>query len=63
MRLNCSQQAFLALVKAGIWGKDVELRIYGTTDFDEIMRFAEEQSVVGLVTAVNVLFSASRNEI
>lgn len=51
MRLNCSQQAFLALVKAGIWGKDVELRIYGTTDFDEIMRFAEEQSVVGLVTA------------
>lgn len=46
-----SQKYFLELVKAGLWEKDVELQKYGTTDFDEIMRLAEEQSVVGLVTA------------
>ena len=42
---------FFALLKAGLWDKDVELRKYGATDFEEIMRLAEEQSVVGLVTA------------
>lgn len=42
---------FFELIKAGLWEKDVELRKYGTTDFDEIMSLAEEQSVVGLVTA------------
>lgn len=42
---------FLALVRGGLWETDVELRNYGTTDFEEIMRLAEEQSVVGLVTA------------
>ena len=49
---SCSNniEAFLALVRAGLWEKDVELRKYGTTDFDEIMRIAEKQSVVGLVT-------------
>ena len=46
-----NQVAFLALVRAGLWEKDVELLKYGTTDFEEIMRLAEEQSVVGLVTA------------
>lgn len=44
-------EAFLALVCAGLWEKDVELEKYGTTDFEEIMCLAEEQSVVGLVTA------------
>ena len=46
-----NQEAFLALVRAGLWEKDVELRKYGTADFDEIKRLAEEQSVVGLVAA------------
>ena len=41
---------FFALLKAGLWDKDVELRKYGATDFEEIMRLAEEQSVVGQVT-------------
>lgn len=44
-------EAFFTLLKAGLWGKDVKLRKYGATDFAEIMRLAEEQSVVGLVTA------------
>lgn len=51
MRPNNNQKAFLALVQSGLWEKDVELRKYGPTDFDDIMRLAEEQSVVGLVTA------------
>lgn len=41
---------FFELVRAGLWEKDVELRKYGSTDFDQIMHLAEEQSVVGLVT-------------
>ena len=51
MPLYNNHLAFFSLVKAGLWDKDVELRKYGTTDFDEIMRLAEEQSVVGLITA------------
>ena len=46
-----AQSSFLELVKGGLWEKDVELRKYGATDFDEVMRLAEEQSIVGLVTA------------
>lgn len=42
---------FFALLRAGLWEKDVELQEFGATDFNEIMRLAEEQAVVGLVTA------------
>ena len=41
----------MALVSGGLWEKKVGLREYGAIDFNEIMRLAEEQSVVGLVTA------------
>lgn len=44
-------QAFLALVKSGLWGKKVQLSQYGSIDFNVIFRLAEEQSVVGLVAA------------
>ena len=51
-RMNTNnQKTFLALARAGLWEKDVELREFWPTDFDEIMRLAEEQNVVGLVTA------------
>lgn len=49
--MDKNKQTFFELIKAGLWEKDVELRKYGTTDFEEIMLLAEEQSVVGLVTA------------
>lgn len=51
MRPNNNLKIFLALVRAGLWEKDVELRKYGSTDFEEIIRLAEEQLVVGFVTA------------
>ena len=49
--MDNNQKAFLELVRAGLWEKDARLSQYGKVDFEEIMRLAEEQSVVGLVTA------------
>ena len=51
MTCNNYEQAFFALVKAGLWEQDVRLSSYETIDFSEINRLAEEQAVVGLVTA------------
>lgn len=50
-QLNNHLDAFLALVRAGLWEKDTRLVQYGKIDFEEIYRLAGEQSVVGLVTA------------
>lgn len=44
-------QAFLALLKAGLWGQNVELRKYGSTDYSQILQLATEQSVIGLVAS------------
>lgn len=46
-----NKEAFLALVRAGLWEKEVKLVSYGPLDFKEIYRLAQEQSVVGLVAA------------
>ena len=48
---NNNIETFLVLVRAGLWEKDVRLEQYGKIDFEKIYRIAEEQSVVGLVTA------------
>lgn len=45
-----NQQAFLELVRAGLWEKEARLLPFGEVDYDEIMRLAEMQSVDGLVT-------------
>ena len=53
-----NNEAFLALVRAGLWG-DVMVNGYGlkvkdlptAIDYDKVLRLAEEQSVVGLITA------------
>ena len=47
----CNRDAFLSIVKAGLWEKEVHLMPFGKIDYNEIMRLAEEQSVVGLMTA------------
>lgn len=46
-----TSKAFFVLIKAGLWEIDVQLSRFGTIDYDEIYRLAEEQSVVGLVAA------------
>jgi len=51
MRLDNIQQVFFALVKAGLWEQDARLLPYGKVDYEKIMCLAEEQSVIGLVTA------------
>lgn len=51
MKLDINQQAFFALVRAGLWEQDVRLSQFGQIDFNEVYRLAEEQSVVGLVAA------------
>lgn len=44
-------KAFFALVRAGLWEKEVRLAPYGEIDYAEVLRMAEVQSVVGLVAA------------
>lgn len=49
--MNNTHQAFFELVRAGLWEKGGQLSNISEVDYDEIMRLAEEQTVVGLVTA------------
>lgn len=51
MKLSKNHQAFFELLRAGLWEKKARLSKYTDIDYSAIMRMAEEQSVVGLVTA------------
>lgn len=51
MTLDNITQAFLELVRAGLWEKKIQLLPLGEVDYEEVMRLAEEQSVVGVVAA------------
>ena len=45
-------EVFFALVRAGLWSDgNQEIRIDGTTDWNEVYELAQEQSVLGLVLA------------
>ena len=45
------QEAFLALVRAGLWETDIQLSHFESIDYSRVLTLAEEQSVVGLVAA------------
>ena len=47
--LDNNTQAFLALMRAGLWEQDVRLLPYGNIKWPEVYRLATEQSVLGLV--------------
>lgn len=49
--LDNNTQAFLALVGAGLWEKDVRLLPYQDIKWQKVYRLASEQSVLGLVLA------------
>ena len=51
MRLDDNSNAFFEILRAGLWEKEARLSQYNDIDFAAIMRMAEEQSVVGLITA------------
>lgn len=46
-----SIEAFLALLRAGLWEKEVRLSQFEKIDFDEVYRLADEQTVFGLISA------------
>lgn len=48
---SSSLDAFFALLKAGLWEKEVRLSTFADLDFNEISRLAEEQTVIGLIAA------------
>lgn len=49
--LDNNTQAFLALVRAGLWEKDVRLLPYQDLKWQQVYQLASEQSVLGLVLA------------
>lgn len=49
--LDNNTQVFLALVRAGLWKKDVRLLPYQDIKWQEVYRLATEQSVLGLILA------------
>ena len=51
MRLDLNQQIFFELLRAGLWGTGASLSSYSEIDYSSVMSLAEEQSIVGLVTA------------
>lgn len=51
MSFNKNQHVFFALVRAGLWEKQVLFSQYEAINYNEIYRIAQEQSLVGLVTA------------
>ena len=51
MRKDNTIEAFFALVRAGLWEQDCYLSQYGEVDYGRILELAQEQAVVGLVTA------------
>lgn len=51
MKRNNTIEAFFALIRAGLWEKEVSLSQFGELDYERILRLAEEQSVVGLIAA------------
>ncbi len=51
MEKNTNQELFFKLLRAGLWEEDVRLGCFTIIDVSEVLRIAEEQSVVGLVAA------------
>ena len=49
--LHSNTAILLDLIRAGLWGTEARLSNYGDLDYSSVMQLAEEQSVVGLVTA------------
>ena len=45
------QGAFFALLRAGLWSKEIRLLPFGMVDFTRLLDIAQEQSVVGLIAA------------
>jgi hypothetical protein len=49
--MSNNREAFLALVRAGLWEKEARLSPYKEIDYSQVLSLAEEQAIVGLVAA------------
>ncbi len=49
--MDTNQQIFLELLRSGLWGTEARLLKFGGVDYSALYKLAEEQSVIGLVTA------------
>lgn len=49
--MDKNTEVFLELARAGLWEKEARLSPFVNVDYEEVMRIAEEQSEVGLITA------------
>ena len=51
-KFNSNREVFFALLRAGLWGDvNPDVQIDGPSDWQEVYRLANEQSVLGLVLA------------
>ena len=46
-----TEEVYFALLRAGLWEREVSLSSFGDIDFSEVYKLAEEQSVIGLIAA------------
>lgn len=51
MEHNNTHEVFLEILRGGIWEKEVRLKSYKSIDYNAIYSIAEEQSIIGLITA------------
>ena len=51
MEISQNQYAFFELLRAGLWEKEARLSQFKGIDYAAVLQLAEEQSVMGLVTA------------
>lgn len=51
MKMDNSVDAFLALLRAGLWEESVQILPFGEIDFEKILNLAQDNSVVGLIAA------------
>lgn len=51
MQLDSNQKAIFELIRAGLWEKEAWISQFGKIDYMEVLRLAEDQSIVGLIAA------------
>ena len=51
MNLTNTEKVFFALLRAGLWEKEVRLDESEAIDFNDVYRLAEEQTAIGLIAA------------
>lgn len=49
--MDINQEAFFAILRAGLWESNVQLSTFEGIDYHDVYRLSEEQSVVGLILA------------